>query len=266
MEKLALWTNAEWTDTVGDGFTPWLETYLLDTSEPLGAVIVCPGGGYAGRADHEAEPIARRYNELGYHAFVCHYSVNPRLHPQPIRDLSRAFRLVRSRASEWKVAPDKLAALGFSAGGHLAASLGVHWDKPFCADEGPLGDFSNEPNALILCYAVIGGGPGGHQGSIVNLMRPEPTAAERWLTQLDLHVTPKTAPTFMWSTSDDQAVAVENSLRFATAISQAGGTFELHVYPRGAHGLGLAPGDPHIATWSGLSGDWLEGLGWARKA
>ena len=265
MEKLALWTEAEGIDSVGDSFAPWLETYLLDTTEPLGAVIVCPGGGYVGRADHEAEPIARRYNELGYHAFVCHYSVSPRLHPQPIRDISRAVRLVRSRASQWKVAPDRLAVLGFSAGGHLAASLGVHWAKPFCADEGPLGAFSNEPNALILCYAVMGGGPFGHDGCMDNLLGRDACKPERWLMQLDLHVTPETAPAFLWSTSDDAVVPVENSLRFATAIREAGGAFELHVYPKGAHGLGLVPGDAHIATWSGLSGDWLEGLGWPRK-
>jgi len=261
MEKLSLWAPSEYEST-DDGFAPWLELSLLDTDRPLGAIVVCPGGGYVARAEHEALRIAKRANELGFHGFVVQYSVAPHKHPQPLLDLSRAMRLIRQHAFEWHVAPEHLAVLGFSAGGHLAGSLGVHHAAPYLQEEALADRFSNAPNALILCYPVISGVNFAHQGSFTNLSGGALDKAFLEEMSLELHVTEATPPAFLWHTADDATVPVENSLLFAQALSQAKVPFELHIYPHGRHGLGLAEENPHIATWSSLAGEWLRSLGW----
>lgn len=245
-----------------DDFKPTLTRYMLVSGTPLGAVVVLPGGGYGGRADHEREPIARRFNDAGYHAFVLDYRVSPHRNPEPLDDAKRAVQLIRSHATEWRVKPDKIAVLGFSAGGHLTASLGVFFDGGDSASKDPVARVSSRPDALVLCYPVISSGRFGHHGSFDNLLGADASDVEREKMSLEKHVRPNTPPTFLWHTSDDAGVPVENSLMFATALREKGIPFEMHVYPNGPHGMGLGEADRHVATWAALCAEWLRGMGW----
>ncbi len=259
---LSLWEGAPPAMKVDDGFRPTLTTCLLKTDEPLGAVIVVPGGGYAGRAEHEKWPIADFFNQAGFHAFVLDYRVSPHRHPEPLLDAQRAIRMVRSNASEWKVKPDRIAILGFSAGGHLTASTGVFFEpgKPDASD--PVERVSSRPDALVLCYPVISSRDFGHRGSFENLLGKEATEAEMAKLSLEDQVRDDTPPAFLWSTADDAAVPVENSFQFARALRMKEIPFEMHIYPKGPHGLGLAQAEPHIATWATLCAEWLRGMDW----
>jgi acetyl esterase/lipase len=260
-----LWSEAEMSAGSG-AFRPWLDPYVLDTPAPLGAVLICPGGGYGGRAAHEGITIAQRLNKAGFHAFVVHYRVAPHRHPAPLLDVSRAMRLIRQGAAKWKVSPQHIAVCGFSAGGHLAASLGTHFNRDYLKGRQAVDQLSNRPDASLLCYPVISSGPFANRGSFINLLGNDATPEQLWEMSLELQVTPKTPPAFLWSTVDDSAVPVENSLLFAAALRQAGVAYEMHLYPKGPHGLGLAEQSPHIATWMPLACHWLTDLGWPSAA
>lgn len=240
---------------------PTLVPFLVDTPKPRGAVVVCPGGGYAGRADHEGEPIARMLNQAGIHAFVCHYRVASYRHPYPLMDAQRAIRTVRVNAQCWGILPDRIGILGFSAGGHLASTAGTHYDAgdPNSAD--PVARVSCRPDALVLCYPVISFGQFGHLGSLRNLLGENAPAELISSLSNETQVTGDTPPTFLWHTADDAGVPVENSILFASALRKCGVPFELHIYQSGRHGLGLAPEDPHVASWAKLCCEWLAGLG-----
>ena len=235
-------------------FMPYMETFILDTPTPRGAVIVCPGGGYHHRARHEGNPVAERFNALGFHAFVVEYRVGEIKFPEPQQDAFRAIKIIRQHAEEWKVIPDQIAIGGFSAGGHLAASTGVFFDKVDasfgdCADA-----FPQRPDALFPCYAVIDLDPKrfGHIGSAQRLFGcEEPTQEQFDCGSLQLHVTENTPPAVMWHTADD-GVKVQNSLAFADAIWKKGGTAELHIFAHGPHGLGLAEAHENIKVWPEL--------------
>ncbi len=257
-----LWpAGAPGRDTAEPRFEPTLTPYLVAADRPRGTVVVCPGGGYGGRAPHEGEPIALMLNKFGISAAVCDYRVAPYRHPHPLLDAQRAIRTVRHHAKDWHVDPTRVAILGFSAGGHLASTAATHWDlgDPHATD--PIDRLAGRPDAAILCYPVISFAEFGHTGSMHNLLGPNPDPALRENLSNEKQVNAKTPPTFLWHTADDGGVPVENSLLFASALRRAGVPFELHVYQHGAHGLGLAPGDPHVATWARLCGEWLMGLG-----
>lgn len=266
-----LWNEDEYNNDIPDGFRPWLDPYPIDNSDaPRGCVVVFPGGGYEMRAPHEAGAIAERFNDFGFPAFVVHYSVAPRKHPQMLLDVSRALRIIRSRAQEWNVDPQKIAVCGFSAGGHLAASLGVHYDKPYLKGSSEIDKISNKPDALILCYPVISSGKIAHRGSFDSLLGAN--ASDELLEEMSLekHVNGNTSPSFLWHTSEDDAVPVENSLLFAGALSANKVPFEMHIYPQGGHGLGLGvypdqadaqPWLKHLATWTDLCAQWLGTIG-----
>ncbi len=253
-----LWSGEPPYSLPEDDFHPWLERYPAETADVRGAVLVCPGGGYNHRAAHEAEPIARRFNTCGFHAFVVHYRVTPHRHPAPLLDASRALRLIRAHADAWRVDPARIAVCGFSAGGHLAASLGVHYGMEALNTGDDLDAISARPDALILAYPVITSGEFAHRGCFDTLLGPGAAPELRRLMSLELQVTPETPPTFLWHTAEDGSVPVENSLLFAAALHKHGVPFELHVYPHGRHGLGLAPEDAHVATWAELCGEWLR--------
>ena len=261
-DGMPLWPDAPPQSAPGDTFIPTLTPRLLETDKPLGAVIVFPGGGYGGRADHEKWPIAECFNKAGFHAFVLDYRVSPNRHPAPLMDAARAVRLVRENAAAWKVKPDKIAILGFSAGGHLAGSLSVFFDAGDPNAKDPVARQSSRPDAAVLCYPVISSGEFGHKGSFNNLLGPDATQEEKDKMSLERCVRPDTPPTFLWHTAEDSGVPVENSLLMARALHEKGVPFELHVYPHGQHGLGLAPKDAHVATWSTLCAEWLRGMGW----
>ncbi len=257
MEKIQLWPEGK---NVGvDGFVPHLEPYLLTKpASPVGAVIVCPGGGYSCRAPHEGEPIARKFNELGFHAFVLQYRVAPNRFPAPQQDVFRAVKLVRSRAAEWGVAPDKIAVLGFSAGGHLTASSGTLWNEVDASAGDAADAVSARPDAIVPCYAVINfSEEWGHRGSGNNLLaeKLEQTGGKY---SLETRVTSETPPVFLWHTATDQAVPVANSLRFAEACWANKVPAELHVFPEGHHGIGLAETFPDAKRWPELAAEFLK--------
>jgi acetyl esterase/lipase len=241
--------------------TPRLTPFLVEAAAPVASVIVCPGGGYGGRAAHEGAPIARWLNTLGIAGFVLDYRVAPYRHPTPLGDAQRAIRLVRAAAARFGVDPARVGILGFSAGGHLATSAATLFDagQPDAPD--PIDRQSSRPDALIACYPVISFGEFGHRGSMHNLLGENPPEALRHALSLETRVTPETPPTFLWHTSDDGGVPVENSLLFALALRAHGVPFALHSFPHGRHGLGLAAGEPQVEAWPTLCGAWLRGLG-----
>jgi len=269
-KAIDIWENYIYNGEADDGFRPTLVTYVLGGEKKRGAVLVCPGGGYRYTSPREAEPIALQFNAAGFHAFVLYYSVFPRKHPQPLLDVSRAMCIIRENAEKWNIDPEKIAVCGFSAGGHLAASLGVYWGKEYLYEVPGITKGMNKPNALILCYPVITSGLKAHRGSFDSLLGEN--AADESLHEMSLehHVNENTPPTFLWHTFNDKAVPVENSLLFAQALCDKGIPFELHVYPDGPHGLSLATSEtsngnagmenPHVATWIKLCIEWLEVL------
>jgi len=261
-ETIMLWPDDYRDGKDENGFAPILEPYLLRGAESCGTVLVLPGGGYCNRAQHEGGPIAEKFNAAGINAFVLQYRVVPAQHPAPVADAARALRIIRGGAKRWNLDPDKIAICGFSAGGHLAGSLGVHFDKPFCAPQAFEAPVSSRPDALILCYPVISSGEFAHRGSFVNLLGEDAPDDALELMALERNVTAQTPPTFLWHTASDTCVPVENSLLFASALNAKKVPFELHVYPEGNHGLGLAEQQPHVATWAELCSEWLIGMGW----
>lgn len=223
-----------------------LTPYLVDGLGPGPAVVVCPGGGYRRHAAHEGEPVARWLNGLGIAAFVLEYRVAPHRHPAPLEDALEAIRLVRARADEWRVDAARVGILGFSAGGHVAASAGT------------LAGETGRPDLMVLCYPVITFREHHHQGSMLNLLGEDPSEASRLALSLETRVTAQTPPTFLWHTAEDASVPVQNSLLFAEALAWQGVPFELHVFPRGRHGLGLATEEPLVSSWTGLCAAWLR--------
>ncbi len=259
---LALWPDGV-SDASGDDERPQITPYLLDSTTPAPAIVVCPGGGYAMRAAHEAEPIARWLNTLGIAACVLDYRVAPHQHPAPLSDAQRAIRLVRSHAADWRINPAQVGMLGFSAGGHLVATAGTHFDNGVSKATDAVERQGCRPDLLVLCYPVISFGPQGHHGSMVNLLGADPPADLRADLSNETRVTADTPPTFLWHTADDEGVPVANSLLFAQALASHGVHFELHVFAQGRHGLGLALEDPRVGAWTGLCARWLalQGFG-----
>ena len=268
-KTIDLWDKFLYEDKGNDGFRPTLDTYILKGDKVRGAVLICPGGGYEFTSPREAEPIALQFNAEGFHAFVVYYSVAPNKHPQALLDVSRAMCILRENSKEWKIDVDKIAVCGFSAGGHLAASLGVYWDKAYLKDVPGIDLNMNNPNALILCYPVVTSGTYAHTGSFNSLLGIDADKSLLSEMSLEHNVSEKTPPTFLWHTFDDNAVPVENSLLFAQALRAENIPFELHIYPEGPHGLSLANEEtdedgigvyPNVATWMRLCTTWLSNL------
>jgi acetyl esterase/lipase len=241
-------------------FVPTLTHFPAPHGKEAGAVIVAPGGGYWMRAEHEGAPIAEWLNLIGIHAFVVDYRVAPHQHPQPLHDAQRAIRIVRSNSAEWNIRPDQIGILGFSAGGHLAATAGTVYDSGNPASDDPIERVSCRPDALIICYAVINLTELPHEGALVNLLGADSSPETRIALSPDLLVDSNTPPTFLWHTADDDTVDVSHCLRFATALARNSIPFAIHVYPHGRHGLGLAPDDPEVATWTDHAAAFLVGL------
>jgi acetyl esterase/lipase len=272
METIKLEPMALWPETVphqqGDSpeDNPTLTPYLPAGDIVRSAVIVCPGGGYSHRAPHEGEPIAYWLNSLGIAAFVLDYRVSPYRHPAPLKDAQRAIRLVRAkgRFGEWTVDPTRIGILGFSAGGHCATSAATIFDAGDKESSDPIAQQSSRPNALIACYPVITFGEYRHHGSMLNLLSDKDGQVSPELQEslsLETRVTPQTPPTFLWHTSNDPGVPVENSLMFAAALSHHKVQFALHVFPDGGHGLGLAADHQTVSVWPDLCAEWLEEIG-----
>ncbi|MDQ0076149.1 alpha/beta hydrolase [Arthrobacter oryzae] len=222
------------------------------------AMLVLPGGGYERHADHEAEPVAGWLASLGIHAFVLRYRVAPHRHPAPLQDAKAALAWIRTGRHGLAVNRSRVGVLGFSAGGHLAATLAAG----IPSGEESLDVPGSRPDLSILCYPVLSFEAAVHQGSINNLLGASPSKEILAGLSAELTVTGDTPPAFIWHTFDDGAVDVEHSLRYALALRHAAVPAELHVYPHGRHGLGLAAGVPGVERWTELCATWLAGRGW----
>ena len=248
---------------------PSLAPYLVPAGRGTGtAVIVCPGGAYAYLAmDHEGDQVAKWLNSLGVSAFVLKYRLGPKYHhPVELWDAQRAIRTVRSKAAEYRLSPDRIGIMGFSAGGHLASTAGTHFDAGDPASGDPIDRLSSRPDFMILCYPVISLGEFAHRGSERNLLgeNPDPKLVESLSNETQ--VTARTPPTFLFHTTNDAAVPVENSVMFYAALHKAGVPAELHIYERGPHGVGLAPTDEVLSTWPARLADWLRVRGLLNSA
>lgn len=260
-----IWENLSYK--VLNDFRPTLKTYILDSKTNRGAILICPGGGYGFTSPREAEPIALQFNAAGFHAFVLDYSVAPHKHPQPLLDVSRSMCIIRKNALQWNIDPDNITVCGFSAGGHLAASLGVHWNHPILENVPGITPSENKPNKLILSYPVITSGQFAHRGSFDNLLGISPSVAMLNFMSLEKHVSELTPPTFIWHTFEDGAVPLENTMLFASGLRRFNIPFELHVFPYGGHGVSLATDEtsdtpeqciPHVSNWMPLCIQWLN--------
>lgn len=236
---------------------PVLRPFLISGDDPVSAVIVCPGGAYSHRARHEADPVARWLNSLGISAFVLEYRVAPYQHPQPLNDARRAIRMVRHHAPQWLIRPDRVGILGFSAGGHLAATAATWFDLGDASATDPIDRQSSRPDLLIACYPVVSLERYPHQASRLNLLGADPDQRLVRALSLEHRVTPQTPPTFLWHTADDASVPVDHSLAFAASLARNNVPFSLHVFPQGRHGLGLAEENPAVAKWKNLCADFL---------
>ena len=243
---------------------PQITPYLPAKRQSDAAVVIFPGGGYAGRAGHEGEGYARFLNEAGIAAFVVDYRVAPHRFPLPLLDARRAVRFVRAKAVEYGVDPNKIAVMGSSAGGHLAALTATYTGTLPEEAADTIDKQDSRPNAQILCYPVIcapNGDGVAHMGSYQNLIGGGNTALEQKADPIQ-NVTAATPPTFIWHTSDDDCVNVINSYRYATALRGQGIPVEMHILPHGPHGMGLAPGNAYIARWAEWLLRWLSYIGW----
>jgi acetyl esterase/lipase len=295
VEKVQLWDDHELVT---------LETYILHNSKEFQedklrpAVVICPGGAYLGTSDREAEPIALRFVGLGYNAFVLRYTTyfnewvydfrnlpkpnEQSTFPQPLFDLAKAMLMIRDRADEWFVDINKIAVCGFSAGGHLAASLAVHWNSSFLKDVFKVESTLFKPNAVILGYPLLDYLLMKEKLKIMEdafakdlfelsnkAVFGTPHPSDNQLAELSPvnYVSSQTPPTFIWHTADDELVYAENSLLFATMLSKHHVPYELHIFESGIHGLSLcdettASLPEHInhdcSIWFKLVTNWLK--------
>jgi acetyl esterase/lipase len=249
---------------------PTLTPYLPASDHASGAaIVICPGGGYGALANHEGEHYARFLNESGIAGFVLKYRLGSSgyHHPSMLQDAARALRTVRARATEWNLDPKRVGIIGSSAGGHLASTLLTHFDtgQPDAADA--IDRRSSRPDLGILCYAVITLGQYTHQGSKNNLLGKNPSPDLVRDLSNELQVSSNTPPCFIWHTWEDTAVPIENSLQFAEALRKAAVPFDLHIYQKGPHGLGLGTRDwdpAHRHPWTADCVFWLKTQGFAK--
>lgn len=249
---------------------PTLTIYPADPANAVGTgIIVCPGGGYGALAmDHEGKQIAEYLSKLGVAAFVLKYRLGPRYnHPAPLDDAQRAIRIVRSRAAEFRTAPDRIGIWGFSAGGHLASTAGTHFDAGKTDASDSVAQVSSRPDFMILAYPVISFTTEYvHKGSRRNLLGETPDHALMELLSNEKQVTPQTPPTFLFHTDEDTGVPPENSVLFYLALRRAKVPAEMHIYQKGRHGVGLAPADPVLSSWGRRLADWLRMRGLLTRA
>jgi acetyl esterase/lipase len=227
-------------------------------------VVVCPGGSYHNLAmDHEGTQVAEWLNERGVSAFLLRYRLGPKYHhPIELWDAQRAIRYVRTHANEFGIRPNRIGIWGFSAGGHLASTTGTHFDMGDRDAKDPVDRPSSRPDFMILAYPVITmEAPYVHLGSRDNLLgeKPDPRLVASLSNQAQ--VTSETPPTFLFHTSDDDVVPVQNSIEFYLALRKAGVPAEMHIYLHGRHGVGLAQNEPELRSWPDRLFDWMKAQG-----
>lgn len=261
-------------DSPGEGDLPafhWTQVQFdVSGLVPTAAVVVLPGGGYGNLAlDHEGKQIAAWLESIGISSLICRYrhrgvgnEGKGYGHPSPMLDAQRAIQVVRSNAKQWNVDPNRIGVLGFSAGGHLASTVSTKFADADSESDDPVLRVSSRPDFSILCYPVIGfGKPYSHRGSQTNLLgKDAPTELVALLSSED-QVSKQAPPTFLFHTAEDRVVPVENSIEYFMACKKHGVQAELHVFPNGGHGLGLAASVEGARQWPALCEQWLRNIG-----
>ncbi len=269
LDPIPLWPGgAPGALGTADTDTPTLTAFLPPVEKRNGAaIVICPGGGYGHLAAHEGAGYAKWLADHGIAGIVLKYRLGSKgyRHPAMLNDAARAVRLTRSKAADWKIDPTRVGIMGSSAGGHLASTLITHHDSGKPGDADPVERLSSRPDIGILCYAVITMGEHTHQGSKTNLLgnTPAPELVD-WLSG-EKQVTKDTPPCFIWHTWEDKAVKAENSLEFALAMRRAGVPFDLHIYEKGGHGIGLGGrSGSEIHPWAADCLHWLKIRGFTK--
>ena len=260
------------SEAVLEAYLPYNMTEMCREHQRRPCVLICPGGGYAMCSQREAEPVALQYLKEGYNAFVLWYTVAPKHFPHALREVAASVELIHRNAEAWNCDESLVAILGFSAGGHLAALYSNAYDWPEVREVLPE---SKPVQASVLCYPVISADPAvAHMGSFECLLGHLPlTPEETERFSCDRLVRDTTPPAFLWHTSEDNCVPVQNSLRYATALADHHVPFELHIFPYGYHGMSLCtretldgeitPGMQHAQCWVEESCRWLK-LQWKK--
>lgn len=257
MESIRLW-DGDIPGYIDGADVPTIHYYPAEEKRADGTVVIFPGGGYAKRAPHEGEGYARFLNKHGISAFVVDYRVKPTYFPYPLLDARRAVRYVRANAEKYGISPEKIAVMGSSAGGHLAALVSTYRGAIDGEGYDALDDVDCMPNFQILCYPVLD--VSGHIGSYINLLGGT-YHTHREVTPYYL-ADKNSPPMFLWHTSPDISVDVNNSFRYASRLHELGVNMEMHIYPIGGHGLGLADSVegrivPYVQEWADHLIKWL---------
>jgi acetyl esterase/lipase len=242
---------------------PTLTAYGCAPTNATGAaMVICPGGGYAHLAPHEGNDYALWLNQHGVTCFVLKYRLGSSgyHHPAMLNDAARAVRWVRAHADDYKIDPHRIGIMGSSAGGHLAATLLTHFDAGDTNAADVVERQSSRPDLGILCYAVISMGEFTHKGSKENLLGSNPSSELVELLSNEMQVTTNTPPCFLWTTFEDKTVPMENTMLFADALRKNHVPFDLHVYEKGGHGMGLKDKPPfaHPHPWAADCLFWLK--------
>jgi acetyl esterase/lipase len=242
---------------------PTITAYFPKEKKAVGsAVVIYPGGGYGWVATYQGPQFAKWLNAIGVTAFAVEYRLQAGgyHYPAPLQDAQRAIRIVRARAAEWKIAPDRIGALGISAGGHLASMVGTRFDKGNTNSPDPVERVSCRPDFLILCAPVIAfNEPYTHVGSQTNLLGANADPALVRSLSSEKQVTAETPPTFLFHTDEDTTAPPENSVQFYLALRRAGVAAELHIYRKGPHGAGIVPGVVlGTSSWWERLRDWMQ--------
>ncbi len=249
-EKIYLWQNQEVSHAS-------IVPFLVEDGQKHPAVLVIPGGGYGEVCEFsEGHHIALAFNKFGYHAFVLDYRVAPNRYPAPQQDAIRAVKLIRGNVDKWNVESDKIVSCGFSAGGHLAGSIGVLYEQIEVLANDEYDQVDGKVNAMILSYGVLSFGKYTNEATARNLSGDDEAIKNFCsLEKADLSLTP---PAFVWATVEDQLVDYRNSMLFADAMMQAGRTCELRIFPYGKHGMLLGVDTLDVADWMKSAVDFLE--------
>ncbi len=241
-KRIRLWKDGEYDYPGAYGFIPFMVSYIHEDQSSRPGMLIAPGGAYRRVSPSEAHLPAEEFYRAGYNVFVLAYTVNYLDEPlklQPLADISRAVRMIRAGAVRWHIDPEKIAVCGFSAGGHLCASLCVHY-KDIKDPAREYSRISNRPDAAVLCYPVITAGEYSNRESFLALLGEHPADGEREYLSLEAHVTGDVPPCFLWHTAGDATVPVENTYLFADACRKAGVPYAQHVFTEGIHGLSTA--------------------------
>lgn len=234
----------------GANLTAYIPAPTVAGDDHRMGLVICPGGGYTHLSPREGELMALRLASRGVSCFVLGYHLAPDRFPTQLFDAAQAVAYVRSHAADFHIQPDRIAIMGFSAGGHVAGSLGVCWQDADLMAQAGVDPEDARPNAMVLCYPVITAGAKAHRGSFVALTGSE-NIGDHLPYSLEAQVTPQTPPTFLWHTWQDGAVPVENTLYMAQALKAAGVQAEVHIYPFGGHGLAMADETTAVPGYDG---------------